>query len=170
MLEAPAPIVIGLDETAASRAALRFALQEAERRQSTVEVVTAWSWSASLEGPRMDDSREWARAAAQQIQDDAVATVLREVDGAATMTRQLVEGDAAQVLTQASRAADYLVVGTGRKGALRRVLLGSVSAQCVRRAPCPVVVVPPPSGAADSSDSELVATAAGARPSSTVPQ
>ncbi|MBA2523381.1 MAG: universal stress protein, partial [Solirubrobacterales bacterium] len=40
--------------------------------------------------------------------------------------------------------ADYLVVGTGRKGTLRRTLLGSVSEFCVRHARCPVVVVPDP--------------------------
>jgi hypothetical protein len=41
-----------------------------------------------------------------------------------------------------ARDADYLVVGSANKNAVKRALLGSVSHYCVRHAPCPVVVVP----------------------------
>lgn len=150
MNDNPAPIVVGLNDTSASRAALRFALREAARRDSTVEVVTAWSWRSMSDLPEPDDPREWARAHAQAVQDAAVAAVLSDFEGSSRMSRQVIEGDAAQVLLRVARDADYLVVGTGRKGPMRRILLGSVSEQCVRHAPCPVLVVPPPTGSSDS--------------------
>lgn len=156
MSERADPIVVGLDETAASRAALRFAVEEAALRGCAVDVVTAWTWRAPAELPVPEDAREWARARAQLIQDDVVAAVLSEIDGIATMTRQVVEGRAADVLLRAARSAAYLVVGSGRKGPLRRALLGSVSTHCVRHARCPVLVVPPPVEATDTEDRGLL--------------
>lgn len=149
-------LVVGLDDTAASKAALRFALQEAARRNCAVDVVTAWTWRAPAELPVAEDVREWARARAQQIQDDVVASVLSDVEGSATMTRQVVEGDAGRVLLRAASSAAYLVVGTGRKGPFRRALLGSVSNHCVHHSSCPVLVVPAPKGTADSDDRGLL--------------
>lgn len=154
-IDTPAPIVVGLDDTAASRAALAFALEEADRRGSAVDVVTAWSWRVTPDGAIIDTSREDARAAAQLVQDEGVAAVLGEVTGQPTMTRHLIEGDAAEVLVRVARAAAYLLLGTSRKGRLRRVLLGSVSEECVRRAGCPVMVVPPPTELAEADTSDL---------------
>ncbi len=39
--------------------------------------------------------------------------------------------------------ADVIVVGSHGRGAIERLLLGSVSEQVVRHAPCPVLVVRP---------------------------
>ncbi len=135
-------IVVGVDDSHAAAAALRFALREATRRGSRLDVVTTWSYHPMGDLPTVDDPREWARAAAQEIQDDAVAAAIADVETAPVLSRQVVEGDAAQVLGHAARDADYLVVGTGRKGAVRRMILGSVSEHLVRHAPCPVLVVP----------------------------
>ena len=54
------------------------------------------------------------RAQAQDVQDLAVAGALRGIDGSPTLSRQVVEGDAATVLLAMARTADYLVVGAGR--------------------------------------------------------
>jgi nucleotide-binding universal stress UspA family protein len=89
-----------------------------------------------------------AEAHAQEFQDAAVAGVLGDYDVLPVLSRRVVQGDAAEVLVRAASTADYLVVGTGRKGTLWRALLGSVSESCVRRARCPVVVVPEPAEAA----------------------
>ena len=53
-----------------------------------------------------------------------------------------IEGDASRILPELSRGAAMLVVGRHRGGLVRQVLLGSVSAACVRHATCPVVVIP----------------------------
>lgn len=142
MSHTPAPIVVGLDDSASSAAALRFALQEALRRGSPLDVVTAWMSRAVADLAVPENPRESARARAQKMQDAAVAASLEEYDGPSILSRRIVEGDAAQVLLRLARRADYLVVGTGRMEPTKRTLLGSVSAHCVRHARCPVLVVP----------------------------
>jgi nucleotide-binding universal stress UspA family protein len=57
---------------------------------------------------------------------------------------QIVEGRAPDVLADVSRDADLLVLGSHRHGRARHALLGSVSEEVVRKATCPVVVVPEP--------------------------
>ncbi len=49
---------------------------------------------------------------------------------------------AAVLLEEADSGADLLLVGSSRHGPVHRALLGSVSTELVRQAPCPVVVVP----------------------------
>ena len=135
-------IVVGVDGTAAGRAALEFAMREAVVRGRAVEVVTVWSWSGPHESLAGAGTAEEARLRAQRKQDEVVAEVLRTSAGTPVVSRQVVRGDPAEVLLRLARDADYLVVGTEHKGVLRRTVLGSVSERCVRHATCPVVVVP----------------------------
>jgi nucleotide-binding universal stress UspA family protein len=128
-----APIVVGVDDTDAGRAALSFAMREATKRGSSLDVVTAWTARTLVD-------REYA----QDVQDLAVAGALRGLDGSPTLSRQVVEGDAATVLLAIARTADYLVVGAGRGIFGESSTLGSVTEQCVRAAGCPVLVVPSP--------------------------
>jgi nucleotide-binding universal stress UspA family protein len=53
-----------------------------------------------------------------------------------------VNGFPAQELIEASRDANLLVVGSSGGGGFARLMMGSVSDQVMRRAYCPVVVVP----------------------------
>jgi nucleotide-binding universal stress UspA family protein len=53
-----------------------------------------------------------------------------------------LEGDPAASLAMASRDLDLLIVGSRSYGPLGAVLLGAVTRQLVRMAPCPVMVVP----------------------------
>ena len=136
-------IVVGVDGTPGGRRALDVALREAAYTGASVEAVTAWSWDgleelATATGPR--DAEERARRVLDRVVDRALAEQGQPV----TVTRRAVRGDAADVLTAASRGADFLVVGTHGYGGIRRAVLGSVSQACLRRATCPVVVVPGP--------------------------
>ena len=138
-------IAVGVDGSASSRAALEFAIREGVARGSAVEVVTVWSWSGPHEPLGGPATPQEARERAQRAQDEAVAGVLRATSAtpvSPVISRQVVQGDAGQVLLRAGRHADYLVVGSAHKGRLRRAVLGSVSEYCVRHATCPVVVIP----------------------------
>jgi nucleotide-binding universal stress UspA family protein len=78
------------------------------------------------------------RSQLKQELEQATSTVQSSTDVEAS----LVEGDAAEVLAEASADLDLLVVGSRGYGPLRAVLLGSVSTALVRSAQSPLVVLP----------------------------
>jgi nucleotide-binding universal stress UspA family protein len=142
-------IVVGVDGSEPSRAALRWALQEAELREAELVIVNAWSSptvpayagvaAAPLSPGMRDDAREGAA--------DLVRTVADEVAGeerALHFDYVTEEGSAAEVLIEAARDADVLVVGSRGHGGFTGLLLGSVSQQVAHHAPCPVVIVRSP--------------------------
>lgn len=144
----PGKIVVGIDGSEHSAAALRWAADEAKLRAATLEVVHAWSyvpmttmadsglvpmaWTESIE--MLDATRE----AAERVVADQVREVLGE-DPDAVVT--LTEGAAPETLRAAAADADLLVVGNQGRGNLASALLGSTSAEIADSAPCPVVVV-----------------------------
>ncbi|HET9117510.1 MAG TPA: universal stress protein [Pseudonocardiaceae bacterium] len=70
--------------------------------------------------------------------------IVAETSGAAPsvpVRTSVVEGHPAEVLVEASRVAELLVVGSRGHGAFTGMLLGSVSQHCVQHAAGPVVVV-----------------------------
>jgi nucleotide-binding universal stress UspA family protein len=77
-----------------------------------------------------------------------VATALAADLGASveTITVAEDEGDPAEVLAARSRELDLLVVGSRGYGPVRQVLIGGVSAELMRRAACPVLIVPRSAG------------------------
>ena len=135
-------IVVGVDGTAASGAALAFALREGALRGSAVEVVTAWAFEGPYDGILALDSVDQARRNAEQAQDAAVTAALATVAVPPLLSRTVVRGAAGPELIRAARGAKYLVVGNGHKNLAERALLGSVSRYCIQHAPIPVLVVP----------------------------
>jgi len=132
-------IVVGVDGSEASRAALDWAIEEARLRGATCLLVHAYEFGVAAAG--------WAPGRAlEQIEKDAEwvldAAVERARAGGVPVQHRLELGAAAQVLIAASADADLLVVGTRGRGGVASTLLGSVSTACVHHAHCPVVVVP----------------------------
>ena len=139
-------IVVGVDGSAGSQEALRFAAAEARLRQAKLRVVAAWTLTyvaapvgmmVPIDDALLPELRENARA----VLDKAVA----EAIGAATdieIEKSVCEGSPVKVLVDAAQGADLLVVGTRGHGGFAGLLLGSVSQQIVHHAPCPVVIVP----------------------------
>ena len=135
-------IVVGVDGSPSSKAALRWALCQAELTGAVVEAVTAW-WYPSGFGlaGAPDDTADSADAA-----EKTLTVALAEVSGLdpQVMVRpRIVQGHPAQVLEREAVGANLLVVGRGRGGLLGTVL-GSVSQHCAQQAPCPVLVVREP--------------------------
>jgi nucleotide-binding universal stress UspA family protein len=138
-----APIVVGVDGSESSLAALQWAIDQASCTGAALRAVTAW-WFPNEPTPFgiIPD------IPAPENQLDRVKTKLDEVLqeqvpswGELRVTTEVIEGPAATVLTEASRHAALLVVGSRGRGLVAEVLLGSVSEYCVRHAACPVVVV-----------------------------
>ncbi|HXT45654.1 MAG TPA: universal stress protein [Pseudonocardiaceae bacterium] len=135
------PIVVGIDGFETGRHALEWALREAQIRNCPVQVIHAWTFDPTAE--------YFTEASSRQVHQESLAMLHREVEQATSGITELppiaessIEGDASRILPELSRGAAMLVVGRHRGGLVRQVLLGSVSAACVRHATCPVVVIP----------------------------
>jgi nucleotide-binding universal stress UspA family protein len=146
-------IVVGVDGSPESQAALRWAAEEAALRDARLVAVWAWTFvppapiaePGMIPVPAMDYSGagEAERAAVEDEFETAFRSALPtapEVD----IERKLVEGDPAHVLESEARGADLVVVGSGGRSGIAAALLGSVSKHVVDHAPCPVVVVKAP--------------------------
>lgn len=137
-------IVVGIDGSAHSDAALRFALIEAARRSAKVVAVHAHQTSAiptPIFAPEMMDrlvAEEHRQAEA--LLDDAVNRALQATGSDATVTAHTRAGHPADILLDAAQDASLIVVGSRGRGEFRSLLLGSVSHAVLHRATRPVVV------------------------------
>ncbi len=148
-----AEIVVGTDGSPGARRALRWALGEALLRGASLQIVHAWMvplidalpepWviGAPPVGPSDEEVYEHLAAGAKRVLDDSLDEARNQEPGL-HIEGELVEGRPAAALLAAAREADLLVVGSRGRGGFAGLLLGSVSAQCVHHAPCPIVVVP----------------------------
>lgn len=140
-MEAANVVVVGVDGSETGLRALRWALQEARIRGGVVRAVTAWVFEPFATAPNGDPAA--AREHAREVAEDTVRKALADVADAPPVELSVLEGSAARVLVEAADDAAMLVVGSHGHGRVFDALLGSVSAECVRNAVCPVVVVSP---------------------------
>lgn len=139
-------VVAGIDDSRAGRRALRWALEEAARRGVTLTVVhaypppTDWMVAGMVTDEDIDEYREMVRDNAAELVDRAITDLT--APGDVDVQRVVAAGMPAGVLLDQAGADRLLVVGTRGRGALGRVVLGSVSHQCLHHATGPVIVVP----------------------------
>lgn len=132
-------VVVGVDGSATSRLALKWAADEAKRHGWSLRVLHAQS-GHQHEVPGWYTAEGSEISAGEAIIDDAVA--LATTRHPSVLVRgEAVDEAAALVLAEASRSADLLVVGSRGLGGFGELLLGSVSDQCLQHAHCPVAVV-----------------------------
>ncbi len=131
----PDTVVVGVDGSAASRAALRWALAHGGTARVPVVGVTAWH-SPVQTSPRQAAGRS---ETAERALADARAAV-RAAQAGADVPVLTGHGRAAAVLTEHSAGAAMLVLGNSRPGALTAA--ASTVVECLRTASVPVVVVP----------------------------
>jgi len=146
-------IVVGVDGSDTSHAALRWAAEEARLRHAPIVAVYAWSFippqpigdPGMLAVPAGDLAGQLGAesGAAGEVLADAVATAFADEPGV-EIEQKLVEGDAGDALVAESRSAELVVVGSHGRSGLKAALLGSVSRHVVSHAACPVVVVKAP--------------------------
>ncbi|MBJ7450993.1 MAG: universal stress protein, partial [Blastococcus sp.] len=146
----PARVVVGVDGSAGSLAALVAAIEEAARLGARVDAVSTYPRAEdrtdleSLLVPSVEVVRARLGDVVREQLDAALTEVGRRGGAPAPEVRvEIVEGPPGEVLTRWSRGAHLLVVGCRGRGALRALLLGSIALDCVIHAPCPVLVVHP---------------------------
>jgi nucleotide-binding universal stress UspA family protein len=135
-------IVVGVDGSPTSLAALREALEEARLRHARLRVVMAWQLTASeiaIEAPVVVQKLVEHNA---RILEEALASIDHGNGAGVEVSGDLVNGYPATELVAAASEATLLVVGTrGISG----TLVGSVAHAAIHHATCPVLVVPPAS-------------------------
>ena len=135
-------IVVGVDGSAESAAALRWACREASLRGAEVHAVhvreanchSLASYAAAVSPSAEDDS-------AEDDIEEMWRSVLHDQGGAAQVRTEVVEGLAPRVLLDRCADADMLVLGTASDVPGSSRSAGPVIRACLRRAPCPVVVI-----------------------------
>jgi nucleotide-binding universal stress UspA family protein len=157
-----APVVVGVNGTAAGLAAVRLGAREAVARGRELRVLHAFSWP----GPAPHGEPEAyapARQEASRVVAEAVTTAQRSTPWV-RVSGYLVDGLATRVLLQQSRTAELIILGDDDLSTAPRLPIDSVLLQTVSRAWCPVVVsrgLRPPAGpvlaAVDGSPASLLA-------------
>jgi nucleotide-binding universal stress UspA family protein len=150
-------IVVGIDGSTGSAAALHWAVEEAQLRGAEVHAVMAWQQPVAIGAASgltlgMDPAigAEFVLAAAADAEAEAEAASLVAKAGEASdvlIVCEALEGYPAKTLIRAAEGADLLVVGTRGYGGFVGALVDSVSHYVVAHATCPVVVVANPSRA-----------------------
>lgn len=136
-----ARIVVGVDGSAESEAALLWAAREADAAGSTLTAVLAWDLldQHRAGGPTPFDAAYDADDALRSL--DTVLTTTLGPERAARVERMAVCDLPVRALLDASDDADLLVLGARGIGGFKALLLGSVSQQCLHHATCPVAIV-----------------------------
>jgi nucleotide-binding universal stress UspA family protein len=137
-------IVVGIDGSDASKAALRWAVEDARARGAEVvalhayEVVVAVTDAVptapvdlfALTAETHDDAQQFVTKVVDEVVGKSVSVDVAPI---------AVEDTPAKALLDAARDADLLVVGSHGHG-LSSLFLGSVSLECAQHAACPVVI------------------------------
>ena len=146
-------VVVGVDGSDESKAALRWAVHYASTIGAHVKAVIAFHWPFSTAALVPGVGEYDPRRDALDVVSAAVAEVAR--DRAVEVSCHACPGAAVPVLLHEAEHANLLVVGHRGRGGFKGLLLGSTSELCVRHASCPVVVARSSVEADDAADARL---------------
>jgi nucleotide-binding universal stress UspA family protein len=137
-------IAVASLDTPEAHEALDFAAALAQRSGARLRLLSVLPSRAEVFAPVVGRDAEAAFASrAREVFQAALDHALAGLGGRVEATGELLEGDVVDALaTLDRRDADLLVCGSRGYGPIRRVLLGGVSSRLLRRAACPLLVVP----------------------------
>ncbi|MDT0185996.1 universal stress protein [Microbacterium sp. ARD31] len=133
-------IVVGIDGSRASAAALEHACRRAEDTGETVVAIHAWKVRAPSTDVWSSDARSVDSQERELLLSESLAGV-REDHPDVRLEQEVVPVAPGQALVDASAGASLVVVGSRGLGFFSGLLLGSVSQVVLHRAECPVLVV-----------------------------
>ena len=131
-------IVVGVDESAASVAALKWAAARAAEQGAELDVIHAWVYPYLGYRTSTHEPREMMALDAAKVLESVVTEAFGADGAKVPMHAHLAEGKPAEVLVEACAGADLLVLGA-HEGAGD---WSSVSHAVLRHTVCPVTVVP----------------------------
>ncbi len=140
-----AHILVGVDDSPASRCAVDWAARDAAMRNVGLTIVHAVKpIGLTLPAtPTPTSFARWQAERAQQIIEDAVEQAQQSASdsGPLQIESSVLFTPPVPALVDLSKEAQLVVVGSRGRGALARTLLGSVSSSLIRHAHCPVAVI-----------------------------
>ncbi|ALR11757.1 universal stress protein [Mycobacteroides saopaulense] len=139
-----AGIVVGVDGSGASDAAVRWAAHESGTRREPLIMIAAFDIESTHvhDDQRRERIYQWREREAQLALEKAQGIAQSVTDGGPVAVHcRVAFGHPAQVLIDATRNASMLVVGCRGLRSLDRMLLGSVSTAVLHHANCPVAVI-----------------------------
>lgn len=133
------PVVVGYDGSTESQRALRWAVEEARRRWTSLVICHAWHWPypARPSDPALLETFE---VLARGVLDQGVQ-IATGLAPSLPVHPRLIAGGPSAVLVSESHAAQLVVVGNRGLGGFSDLRLGSAAVQVPAYAACPVVVV-----------------------------
>jgi nucleotide-binding universal stress UspA family protein len=140
------PVVVGVDGTPVSTAAVEFGFRMASVRRAPLTLLHA-TWDLREHAAPVLDLRSYSDKVnlseeEERLVAETVAGLCEKYPDVA-VTETYRRGEPVRQLVEASRTAGLVVVGTRGRRLLTTTLLGSVSRGVVERAYCPVAVVRP---------------------------
>ena len=142
-------IIVCVDGSPTSAAAAEWAAHDAALRKMPLTVVNVLnpSTTTTLSGvpmPLPPEFTQWQQDAGRRILHDALTTVeeVTKLVGPLDVASESMVGPTVPILAEMSKDAEMVVVGSHGRGALARLLLGSVSTGLIHHAHCPVAVIP----------------------------
>lgn len=139
----PQAVLVGVDDSDAARAAISLAAQEASYRKAPLVAVRAYSGERPLGAPTVrplpvQRTAEDERTEAESYLREAVREALGDqADGVEVLA---VLGLAGRKIVETAQRINAQLIVLAARGSPS--LLGTVSQYVLRKAPCPVLVVP----------------------------
>ena len=138
-------IVVGLEDSPSSKAALDWAAEQARSVGAVLRAVHVLDWPYGLSSAAFPAPANFMELTSEEIEESyrrAITAVFDAVSPSPDWILQFASGDPGQVLVRQSGGARLLVLGTREYVGLGRLLTGSVSHYCLSHASRPVVAVP----------------------------
>ena len=151
------PIVVGVSVSTGSKAALQWAVEEAQARQSRVRAVMAWR-PAGLPGgaPGRPPAQAITSVNQRQIAQDRLAEAVADALGQDhDVECRAVQGSPRPVLLHEAEDASLLVLDSPRLAKLTNPAARRLAPRLLFDSPCPVVVMPPPTHPEAAAERDL---------------
>jgi nucleotide-binding universal stress UspA family protein len=137
-------IVVGVDDSPAAKAAVEWAARDAELRSISLTLVHAVSPNLTTwqDDPLPPGLAQWQKNHGRRLLEDAIKIVEKACHhgGPTQVHTKVLSSAAVATLTDLSRDAELMVVGSSGTSGWQGRTLGSVSSGLIRHAHCPVVI------------------------------